>query len=98
MAMNTKNVLIKFHDNSYEVSFQSAADDGGHSDLRALREAAAAVGIFQAEPCQITFKITLQDWGGRLVTVLDGDTIPDKSILKASLKCVQVRCDRFRIL
>ena len=96
--MATKTVLIEFNDECYQVSFQSAADNGGPSDLHALREATAAAGIFQAEPFQIKFKIALQDWGGRLVTVLDGDSIPDKSILKASLKCVQVRYEEFRLL
>ena len=64
--MKRKNVLIEFQDDSYQVSFQSAADDraGGPSDLRTLREATAAAGVFQAEPFQITFKISLQDWGG----------------------------------
>ena len=72
------------------MSFQSADEDEGPSDLCALREVTTMVGTFQAEPCLITFKIAMQDWGGQLVTILDGDSIPNKSILNASLKCVQV--------
>ena len=88
MATNTKCVLIEFQDESYQVSFQSAAQGSGPSDLARLREATALAGIFQAEPHQITFKIARDDWGGRLVSVLDSDCIPDKSILKATLKAV----------
>ena len=55
--MATKNVLIEFNNKCYQVLFQSAADNGGPSDLHALCEATAAAGIFQAEPFQITFKI-----------------------------------------
>ena len=35
--MATKNVLIEFNDECYQVSFQSAADNGDPSDLHALR-------------------------------------------------------------
>ena len=65
MATKTNNVLIEFQDDSYQVSFQSAADDEDPSDVRALCEAGATADVFQVETFPITFKITLHDWRDR---------------------------------
>ena len=100
--MATKTVPIEFNNECYQVSFQSAAHNGGPSDLHTVCEATAAAGtaVSSKQSLSRSHSRSCPAGLGRPIgnsTVVEGDSTPDKSVLEASLKCVQVRYEELRL-
>ena len=78
----TKKVLVEFEDDAIPVSFVSGGEMG--SDYKAATEAAALQ--LSVLPSDLVLKIESEEWGGRWVNVCEDDIIPDKAVLKATLR------------
>lgn len=81
----TKRVLVELEEDSIRVAFVSGDNS---SDCKAVTQALA--DQLHVEAKDLVLKVQSDEWGGRWVNVCDDDVIPDKTVLKATLRTSKV--------